>query len=518
MLNTPTSQTLVRLEVPGITGVTAEVSDHLRRAVATTLAAFALTLDLTIVPVVELVGSEGDDVLIFVNGRRCRYPSDLPMSVHTYLTGFASSGTFYGRLRSWISAALDPGSAETALAAEYLGLLTVQAVEPCASVLLATGWPPDPADDDDEQARCLTAQRRLLDLGLPAGDLDRVRTVLREHGDVDGAVEQLVAERAADEWAVLISPGYLRELSLADIADPGKTMRWYLGRLADELAFPVPRLHFVSDPDLREGCFRFRTNRTTTTPFVGVPADRLLLYGATPEQLAADAAALDPAATWHGTLVRATGREILEARGFIPCDAPTYIGLTLDWMIRRRARRLVTTPRVSEALDRLQRQRPAQVLMARRRLQLATMTVLLRELADEGVPTKDFPAILDRLLEYDICGQDANTGRLEWTRAGLRETIGSVFSTGFRTIKLHPLGAAAQASAISWLTSGGTDDFAQEAFLAALRPVAIADITMPVLVADEARAATWLAARWEFPDLRVLGAAELPADFIREEG
>lgn len=517
MVNASAPQVTVRLEVPGITATPAEVADRLRRAVAAALAAFAGALDLTVVPVVELADGADDDVPVTVNGRRCRYPWDLPMDVYTYLTGFAAAETFHGRLRSWISAALDPGSAETALAAEYLALLTVQAIEPCASVLLAAEPSAGPRDGDGEQVLCLTAQRRLLDLGLPAGDLDRVRTALREHGDVDDAVEQLVAERAPDEWAVLVAPGYLRQLSLADIADPGKTTRHYLEQLADDLAFPVPRLHFVSDPDLRDGCFRFRINRTTTVPLVGVPAGRLLLYGATPEQFAADTAALDPVATYHGTLVLATGQETLEARGFIPCNPATYLGLNLEWMIRRRARRLVTTARISAALDQLQRQRPAQALIARRRLRLATMAVLLRELADEGVPSKDFPAILDRLLEYDICGQDANIDRLAWTRSGMRETIGATFSVGFRQIKIRSLAPEAQALAVSWLASGCTDDFIQEAFLSVLRAVGSADPTVPVLVADEARAAAWLAARGEFPDLRVLGVTELPADFIREE-
>jgi flagellar biosynthesis component FlhA len=155
--------------------------------------------------------------------------------------------------------------------------------------------------------------------------------------------------------------------------------------------------------------------------------------------------------------------------------------------------------------------------MARQRLRLATMTGILRALADEGLPTKDLPAILDRMLEYDFRGQDAHIDRLAWTRSGMQEIIGAAFSTGFRRIRIRELAPHTQASAVSWLAAGGTDDSVQEDLLSALRAVAGADVTVPVLVADEARVATWLAARGEFPDLRLLGATELPVDFTREE-
>lgn len=507
----------IRLDAPGITAVPAEVADRFRREVATAVTAVAGTLGLAIAPIVELADSASDDVLVIVNGSRCRYPPDLAKNVHTYLTGFAAAEKFYGRLRSWISAALDLQCGETALAAEYLALLTVQAIEARASVLLTAEPPAESGGDDNEKARCLTVQRRLLDLGLPAGDVDEIRAALRENDDVDDAAEQLIAERAPDEWAVLVAPGYLRELSLADIADPGKVTRYFLGELANDLPFPLPGLHLLSDPDLRDGCFRFRINKTTTVPILGVPADRILLYGATPEQLAEQAPILDPIATYHGVLVLATGQEDLTARGFLPCTPPVYLGINLDWAIRRRAGRLVNVARVSAALEQLQRQRPAQVLMARQRLRLATMTGILRALADEGLPTKDLPAILDRMLEYDFRGQDAHIDRLAWTRSGMQEIIGAAFSTGFRRIRIRELAPHTQASAVSWLAAGGTDDSVQEDLLSALRAVAGADVTVPVLVADEARVATWLAARGEFPDLRLLGATELPVDFTREE-
>ena len=505
--------TAVLLEVPGAAAIQAEVADSIRREVAAAVTEFARALDLQVTPVVQVADSGSDDVRVSVNGHPCPYPEELIPIIYTYLTGFGTRESFSGRLRGWVESAADP--ADAALAAEYLAMLAVHAIDEQPSVLLPAELPAAAGVSDDEAAACLQILRQLLDLGLPAGDLSAVVSALRDSTSVGEAAERLIAERAPGQCTVLISPGYLRELSLSDIPQPDEGARHDVNQLVGDLGVRVPPVRLQGDESLRDGCFRFRINQTVGPPVRGLPLDRVMLVRDANE-LAEQVAGLDPIATYIFPLVPSAAADSFAERGVSSVKPHDYLRFTLGWTLQRRAARLVNTARLSEALNQLKRSRPVQVRIARSQLPLGTITGVLRDLADEGVPIRDLPLILDQLLELELSPAEDRSDALSWVRRGMKESIGAQSATGFRSITVRPLAPEIEALAIAWAASGYCDDGVRTDFLTALRTPVSADLNVPLLVADEARRATRLAVRAEFPELRVLAAEELPADFTIE--
>ena len=409
-----------------------------------------------------------------------------------------------------------PGGSDSpaaSLAAEYLGLLTAGAIEIQPSVLLSEGRLSASGADELAPPRYEDVIRGLLDLGLPAGEPEQVATAVHGKPDVAAAVEQLAADQSQQEWVVLVEPGYLRDLTLSHTAEQAAAAGVALNITGYDLGLPLPTFRVEADPLLRGGCFRFLINRTTTPPVRGVPVDHLLVTGATSGQLAGGTETRECVFGAQSVLVPAVQRSVADELGLTAWDASTYLGLCLYWAVRRRARRLVDNVRVAAGLDHLGQQRPVQAGLARRQIPLPVLTRVLRELTEEYVPIRNLAAIVDLLLEYEACAVPERPSRLAWTRAGMQETIAAEFASGFRSITIQELPLDAQRLAVNWMSSGGTDDLTRERFLAALRTVVSVVPGAPMLVAGEARRAVYLAARAEFPDLRVLTAAELPPDF-----
>jgi len=508
---TAVAEAPVLLEVPGAAALQREVADLIAREVAAAVTVFARALDLRVTPVVQVADSGNDDLRVSVNGHPCPYPEELIPILYTYLTGFGTRESFSGRLRAWVESAGDLRGTAAALACEYLALLAVHAIDEQPSVLLPTKLPAAAGVNDDDAPACLQILRQLLDLGLPAGNPAAVVSTLRDSTSLDEAAERLIAERSPGQCTVLIAPGYLRELSLSDIRQPKEGARYDVDHLTGDLGVHIPQVRLQGDEGLRDGCFRFQINQTVGPPVRGLPLDRVMLIGDASE-LTAQVAGLDSIATYICPLIPSDAAESFAERGISGVKPHEYLRFTLSWTLQRRAARLVNTARLSDALDQMKRLRPVQARIARSQLRLEAIAGVLRGLADEGVPIRDLPLILDRLLELEVSPAEGRTDALSWVRQGMTESIGAQCANGFRAITVRPLTPEIQALAIAWAAS----DDARADFLSALRTSISADASVPVLVADEARRATRLAARAEFPDLRILTAEELPANFTIE--
>lgn len=513
-MDTAVAQVPVLLEVPGAAALQPPVADLICREVAAAVTVFARALDLPVNPVVQVTDSGNDDLRVSVNGHPCPYPEELIPILYTYLTGFGTRESFSGRLRAWVESADGLGGTAAALASEYLALLAVHAIDEQPSVLLPTELPAAAGANDDEASACLQILRQLLDLGLPAGNPATVVSTLRDSTSLDEAAERLIAERSPGQCTVLVSPGYLRELSLSDIPRPKEGARYDVNGLSGDLGVHIPQVRLQGDEGLRDGCFRFQINQTVGAPVRGLPLDRVMLIGNASE-LAAEVPEPDLIATYIFPLIPSDAADGFAERGISSVKPHEYLRVTLSWALQRRAARLVNTARLSDALDQMKRLRPVQARIARSQLRLEAIVGVLRGLADEGVPIRDLPLILDRLMELEVSPAEGSADALSWVRQGMAESIGAQCATGFRTIKVRPLTPEIQALAIAWAASDDADD-ARADFLSALRTSISADTSVPVLVADAARRATRLAARAEFPDLRILTAEELPANFTIE--
>src|SRR5262249_51636149 len=146
------------------------------------------------------------------------------------------------------------------------------------------------------------------------------------------------------------------------------------------------------------------------------------------------------------------------------------------------------------------------------RLAPRTLQEALRALAEEGVPVSSFSALIDLVLEYELCPQD-NPDRLAWLRGRMRETIGAAVATGFRTTDVGLLPPRADDAAAAWESSGRTDFVARDELLEVLHTDGLLDTTRPLLVPHGSRRAIFEALHTRTPDLRVLAFADLPGDF-----
>jgi tetratricopeptide (TPR) repeat protein len=495
----------VRLAFPGVADLPPTLADAVRGQVAAGLAALADSLGLAADLTVSLEEPRepdvryADGVRVVVNGRVCDYPPTLPIAVKTYLLGFTTSDVLSGlwQIMHNMIHGTEPAEAELGgrVLVAYCEWLCFQAVHLRPSVLLAA---PE------------RAWRGTLDSGVAIWEPAEVHAT-SDHGPGPEA-----HRRPYGEWEVLADPGFLRDLSLTE---PVATQQYTAVRsvfkpLAAEIGISLPPFRLTPDPGLVPGCFRLRINRSLSAPYRGIPPDMIFAYGAPAVEGTDGKPCVEPLFGTHGVLLPESAAGQLDdgQQGFMrPLN---YFFSVLIWTLRERAGFIVSPARVDAAIAELSQPRPTQHRLALDYLRAAILPEILHSLAEEAVPVRSLPALIDLLLEYELCELPGNADRLAWIRSRMQETIGAAVATGFRAVEVSLLPPEAQTAAAAWESSGGTDESAKSELVEALRAAAVFDRIAPLLVPYGLRRGVWEALRYRAPGQCVLAFQDLPGDFI----
>lgn len=490
----------VVLAFTGASGLSSSLLTEVVANVTSAVKALADTYGLRVAdPVVALTEPLPDErqyaseVRVVVNGEVCHYPPALATAAKTYLLGFAHP-EFISMLVPGCGSLIagpDPEQAETAerILGHYLGVITFFALGLKPSVLLRQ-W----AQADGDEERTL---RRMLDLGMR----------------IDSAAEQTTTDGKLGEWEVLVDPGYLREMSLTT---PVTTHEYTaLGSvfkpLAAEVGIPLPSFR-LTPAEVGEGCVQVRINHSRGVPYRTIPADKVFAYGVTAVDGFDGTACVEPLFGGSGLMLPAEAAAVLDARQQGYMKPLNYLLSVVLWSVRDHADRLISQARVDDAVAALRQTQPIQHELVTGRLAPRTLREALRALAEEGVPVNSLSALIDLVLEYELCPQD-NPDRLAWLRGRMRETIGAAVATGFRATDAGLLPPRADDAAATWESSGRTDFAARDELLEILHTDGLLDTTRPLLVPHGSRRAIFEALHTRAPDLRVLAFTDLPGDF-----
>jgi hypothetical protein len=509
----------VQLAFPGVAGLPPSLADALRGQVATGLTSLADSLGLAADTTVSLEEPQGHDVQyadgvrIVVNGRVCDYPPTLPITVKTYLLGFTAPDVLSAlwQILSGMIHGTDSKEAERGgqILVAYVGWLCYQAVQLQPSVLLSTSPAANTAKADSALAAPERIWRGLLDSGVAIWEPAEVKTT-SDRGPAPQA-----HQRPYGEWEVLADRGFLHDLSLTEPVTTRQytAVRSVLKPLAAETGLSLPSFRLTPDPALAPGCFRVRTNRGFSAPCRGIPPGMVFAYGVTAVEGVEGTACVEPLFGASGVLLPESAAGQLDERqqGFMrPLN---YFFSVLVWALRERAGCIVSPARVDAAVAGLSQPRPTQHRLVLDHLTTATLQEILHGLAEEAVPVKSLPALIDLLLEYELCGPPGTPDRLAWIRSRMRETIGAAVATGFRTVEVSPLPPEAEAAAATWESSGRTDESARSELIKTLHAAAVLDQIAPLLVPYGLRRGIWEALRYRSPGLYVLAFQDLPGDF-----
>ena len=401
----------------------------LRQALGDTFRRLLTRLGLPGQPVVtvhQLAGTGEALLCLWVNGRRCRYPSRLLQRVYWYLQAepFAP-GPSVVEVESWLTGlarADDP--AGRAIVEDFICLACAEIVRPQAAVLLGHeqvqayayqvptahngGGPPVwPPADWLAPTLALTVQH-----AISLADRETVFRVLQaawqSESQPANAAEALIDALMPDRIRVLIARDDLQRLTAVADPDPFPMMR---DGLFYELGMRYPAIEFTYTDDLKPNAFAFEINQLTTLPWIGLQPDQALV-NEEPQKLAqhmqatAGRAGRNPANDNTAAVIPAGYTEGLVAEGYTTWDSWGYLVLALSSELRQSSSRLLSHRLVETYIAEVAAVFPALVTTFRGRSSPLDLTRCLRRLLAEQISIRDMRRILERLCDFDYIVAD----------------------------------------------------------------------------------------------------------------
>jgi hypothetical protein len=382
-----------------------------------------------------------------VPARRFSAPAAWTAAVQAHVAGLRSQPGGPSRARAWVAglagwlagttAALNPG--------RLVGPAQAAAVLGRAGTAGASGAV------DPGTARAVIAG--VLDLGLRVGDgTDLVRTLelgARTGASVLQVVEQVVRLAGRRDVSLQAHPDTLgrltglpaveRPLPLEQVPDGvlRDQLSYLLDSLQGDLDLPAPDIVVEPDPGMDPGWLtvRVQDQRGWAVPVQG--SDRLLVAESARRLrhrgLVAEVVR-HPYTGEEMAEVDATAAPVLEEAGVPSWGPGGAAAVILHLALRRRAGQLIGPAEVEQRLARTAVHQPDLVGLAAHVCTVTDLTRLLRALADEGIPVRDLPSILEHLALPDwpadvpapVRAPDAvetDEERLARVRRGLRALV-----------------------------------------------------------------------------------------------
>ncbi|WP_113908239.1 flagellar biosynthesis protein FlhA [Aliidiomarina celeris] len=205
--------------------------------------------------------------------------------------------------------------------------------------------------------------------------------------------------------------GY-RLIPLVDKNQSGELLARIKGvrkKLSQELGFLVPPVHIRDNLDLGPNQYRITLLGVTFGEAEIRPDWELAINpGQVFGQLKGEATK-DPAFGLDAVWIKPEDREHAQTLGYTVVDAATVVATHVSQILTNNAAQLVGHDETQQLLDLLAKAQPKLVEnLVPDVLSLSTITKVLQNLLEEGVPVRDFRSIIQTLAEYGGKSQDAD--------------------------------------------------------------------------------------------------------------
>ncbi|WP_241998671.1 FHIPEP family type III secretion protein [Kribbella sp. VKM Ac-2569] len=486
---------------------------------------------------------------ITLNGVRCRYPALTPRLARLVQSENRLDDTSFAWTSPWpvdIGAAEDVPSIVRLVSAEALALrpsalLTAEVLDRYMDDVAATVSGVESLRD--QRSWVGEVLRTVLDQRISIADHERVGALLcaAEEENATDAAELLVADLARTTIGLRLPDDFGEDLGSGNLGDPDDLLAFVLKSLYEETGLVFPRIDFerpAANQPARS--FAARINDLVTAPSWMPPPD-LIMVNETPEQICSIVdvrfSAINPATLKPNSMVAASAQEILENAGYTTWTQAQYVTLQLAAWMRRFAGALVTQDQVLGQLESLEPGWPAVVHAARGQLGPALLTQLVRRLANDAVPLRHLPALLERVV--DLPAMDLGLGKYaivtdpvaspqgadqaplseferveSWVRTGLRNYIADAAAPDPGTLVAYLLTPEIESILVQNKRSPADEDRLVSAVDAELAQLPSAARTPAILTSSRARPALRDLLWASHPLVRVLAHDDLPASTV----
>lgn len=489
--------------------------------------------------------ADRDLLAIRVGGKPCRFPRRLPSRASAAVRGAWPEHDDLADPDGWLATATHEE------ACQVVGICCAQALATTPSFLLiddAVATYAKALSIADPGVRLVTEPnalahvlRDVVDLRVGIGDVGRVAALLVETDDMDDLAQRtelLVGALADDTVGVLVPGPVAQKLGVGDSDDPDDLLGFVASGLFEETGLVLPRLVIEDSDGLPDGTFAVRINNLTTLPFPLVPPDSCLVND-TPAGLRLmgrnGRPATIPGAEKPGALAPLADSLLLEGAGLTTWTTAGHVCLQVAVEVRRHIAAVVSQDRIFAQLDILERSNPELVPAARGQIAPAVLTRLVRRLAQDHVPLRHLPTLLERLVDlpaidlgwerYSVVDDPVPSPRADdepppdydrieqFVRTGLRHHIADHAARG-GVVVAYLLDHHLEAQLAAVQLTEDVEWLALVALRDELRRLPITAATPVVLTSREVRARLQVLTRSTHPTLIVLAHDDLPSDAV----
>jgi flagellar biosynthesis component FlhA len=380
-------------------------------------------------PSVRVASGEGDSlfqpVRVSVNGHVCRYPRELLWQAYGYARRVQPHpAVTENEISDWLQELSRPdegaGRPQPGPLLEFIRLVCTEAVKIRPAVLLGSEQAdaylkallasPDAGDgaalpDPESLTRAL---RNVLDQRISIADQQAVRETIRQEAaraaSGDELSEALITALRPDAVQVLMSPQYLREMTLADEGDGREGFNLIRKQLFDLLGLTYPRFEFSPVDDFEPGTFAFKLNHLETAPYVGLRADTALVLQppAALQELGVEArGAVNPL---NGDICSVIELPAPGGEGW-PRELRLwnqmhYVAFVLLGELRWKSGYFLDRETTRSLLAQLGERYPALAQAVERAMPVGQLTPVMRSLVTEDISPRHLRAVAERLLDY----------------------------------------------------------------------------------------------------------------------
>ncbi len=337
-----------------------------------------------------------------VNGTPCPYPLSMPSTVARAMDGRTELAEWRVEGDGW------PRDWPADRLATLVARIAAEALRHRPSVLLTRAWVEELVQTLDampDEFRAVASFTHILatavDLGMSIGDPAELSALLEQVEGiglaqarelvVDGLASRTVGVRVPDE--------IVAALGTADATNPDDLLAYLATSLLEETGIVFPPVEVEAAGTTDATTFAIRVNDVWSGPQPLLGAGECLV-NAPPDMIAAIVPEARPTTMpteMPGAIAPLERRAALDAKGYTTWGRPDYVVLCLALTMRARAGSFVHQGRVLAQLEALES--TWAVRAARAQLQLGDLTMLLRRLAAEGVPLRQFSAVLERIVD-----------------------------------------------------------------------------------------------------------------------
>jgi type III secretion protein V len=289
--------------------------------------------------------------------------------------------------------------------------------------------------------------------------------------------------------------------------------------LREEAGLPLPVLRLRLDPSLRPGAYAFRVSGVRSMPRTGLTADQIVVRARADilKPYGIDAApTVSPPLGLPAAITARDHRDKLSELGLTVQQAHEHLLSDLSDTVREHAAEFVTDSWAERLMDEMGTFYPMLRQFVTDQVPTPMLAMALRELVADQIPIRDLRRIAELCLRYAPAAAATPTAFVNSVRAGLAEVIARRASRGTETILAYLLDEELERALASLDPDRPAEaDLPVRALLCAALRAELAELPPSVvppilLTSSDARSAARRLVRTRFPQVSVIGYAEVP--------